>query len=43
MDDIYVKEIDELQVRRRDLINDLKLKQLIISNFIPDKEFERLT
>ena len=43
MDEIYIKEIDELQVRRRDLVNDLKLKQLIISNFIPDKEFDRLT
>ena len=42
LDEFYCQEIDELQVRRRDLHSEFRLKNLIIQYFIPEKELQRL-
>ncbi|KRW99139.1 P-loop containing nucleoside triphosphate hydrolase [Pseudocohnilembus persalinus] len=42
IEDFYVSEIDELQERRRDLLQELKLKQLILEYFVPQQELEQL-
>ena len=42
LDEFYCQEIDELQVRKRDLHSEFRLKNLIIQYFIPEKELQRL-
>ncbi|KAL4488914.1 hypothetical protein ABPG72_005701 [Tetrahymena utriculariae] len=42
LNDFYGSEIEQLQERRRDLQKELKLKNLILEYFIPEKELERL-
>lgn len=42
IDEFYGAEINELQERRRNLQKELKLKNLILEYFIPEKELEKL-
>ncbi|EGR28909.1 kinesin motor domain protein [Ichthyophthirius multifiliis] len=42
LEEFYAQEIEELQVRHRALQKELKLKNLILQYFIPEKEIKRL-
>lgn len=42
LDEFYLSEIEELQERRRILQKEMKLKQMIVEYFIPEKELRKL-
>lgn len=42
LDEFLRGEIEELQERRRNLLKELKLRNLILEYFVPERELERL-
>ena len=42
LEEFYQTEISDLQERRRNLTNELKLKNLILEYFIPETELEKM-
>ena len=42
LDEFYLSEITNLQERRRLLQKEMKLKQMIVEYFIPEKELRKL-